>query len=66
MRTTDTGMSGTDSPAPSEACLSELRLKALIEASPAVVYRMSADWGEMTELAGGGFCRTRTIVAAPG
>jgi len=55
MRTTDTGMSGTDSPAPSEARLSELRLKALIEASPEVVYRMSADWGEMKELAGGGF-----------
>jgi PAS domain S-box-containing protein len=55
MRTTDTGMSGIDGPAPSEARLSELRLKALIEASPEVVYRMSADWGEMKELAGGGF-----------
>ncbi len=55
MRTTDTGLSGNDSPAPSEARLNELRLKALIEASPEVVYRMSADWGEMKELAGGGF-----------
>lgn len=53
MRTTDTGVNGTDGPAPSEARLSELRLKALIEASPEVVYRMSADWGEMKELAGG-------------
>ncbi|WP_043978764.1 PAS domain-containing protein [Novosphingobium sp. P6W] len=35
--------------------LSERRLQALIEASPEVLYRMSPDWGEMRELAGGGF-----------
>jgi len=55
MRTTDTDTNGIDDPAPSDVRLSELRLKALIEASPEVVYRMSADWGEMKELAGGGF-----------
>jgi signal transduction histidine kinase len=34
---------------------SEKRLRALIEASSEVLYRMSPDWGEMLELEGGGF-----------
>lgn len=34
---------------------SEVRFRALSEASSEVHYRMSADWGEMRELKGGGF-----------
>lgn len=46
---------GSEGKASGERRLSERRLQALIEASPEVLYRMSPDWGEMRELAGGGF-----------